>query len=54
MSEISVYILSLPMCHVFFLKLKFSYRAKDKTDSDVLRENHRFLWRDEDEEDMTW
>ncbi|XP_061765576.1 protein FRA10AC1 isoform X2 [Nerophis ophidion] len=27
---------------------------KDKTDSDVLRENHRFLWRDEDEEDMTW
>ncbi|XP_057682034.1 protein FRA10AC1 [Corythoichthys intestinalis] len=26
----------------------------DKTDSDVLRENHRFLWRDEDEEDMTW
>ncbi|TNN50290.1 Protein FRA10AC1 [Liparis tanakae] len=29
-------------------------RANDKTDSDVLRENHRFLWRDEDEEDMTW
>ncbi|MED6241048.1 hypothetical protein ATANTOWER_020461 [Ataeniobius toweri] len=28
--------------------------AKDKTDQDVLRENHRFLWRDEDEEDMTW
>ncbi|XP_051925443.1 protein FRA10AC1 isoform X1 [Hippocampus zosterae] len=28
--------------------------ANDKTDSDVLRENHRFLWRDEDEEDMTW
>ncbi|TMS22093.1 Protein FRA10AC1-like protein [Larimichthys crocea] len=27
---------------------------KDKTDADVLRENHRFLWRDEDEEDMTW
>nr|XP_040031689.1 protein FRA10AC1 [Gasterosteus aculeatus aculeatus] len=27
---------------------------KDKTDLDVLRENHRFLWRDEDEEDMTW
>lgn len=27
---------------------------KDKTDHDVLRENHRFLWRDEDEEDMTW
>ncbi|XP_027145217.1 protein FRA10AC1 isoform X2 [Larimichthys crocea] len=26
---------------------------KDKTDADVLRENHRFLWRDEDEEDMT-
>ncbi|XP_017291975.1 protein FRA10AC1 [Kryptolebias marmoratus] len=28
--------------------------TKDKTDLDVLRENHRFLWRDEDEEDMTW
>ncbi|XP_031699778.1 protein FRA10AC1 [Anarrhichthys ocellatus] len=28
--------------------------ATDKTDLDVLRENHRFLWRDEDEEDMTW
>lgn len=29
-------------------------RAKDRTDLDVVRENHRFLWRDEDEEDMTW
>ncbi|KAM3859966.1 protein FRA10AC1 [Diretmus argenteus] len=28
--------------------------AKDKTDLDVVRDNHRFLWRDEDEEDMTW
>lgn len=28
--------------------------SKDKTDLDVVRENHRFLWRDEDEEDMTW
>ncbi|XP_050922259.1 protein FRA10AC1 isoform X2 [Lates calcarifer] len=28
--------------------------ANDKTDLEVLRENHRFLWRDEDEEDMTW
>ncbi|RVE59496.1 hypothetical protein OJAV_G00189060 [Oryzias javanicus] len=28
--------------------------VKDKTDLDVLRENHRFLWRDEDEDDMTW
>ncbi|KAM3591971.1 uncharacterized protein V6R79_010522 [Siganus canaliculatus] len=28
--------------------------AQDKNDLDVLRENHRFLWRDEDEEDMTW
>lgn len=28
--------------------------SKDKTDVDVLRENHRFLWRDEDEDDMTW
>lgn len=29
-------------------------RSNDKTDLDVLRENHRFLWRDEDEEDMSW
>uniref|UniRef100_A0A4W4GLK1 FRA10A associated CGG repeat 1 n=1 Tax=Electrophorus electricus TaxID=8005 RepID=A0A4W4GLK1_ELEEL len=28
--------------------------AKDKTDLDVVRENHRFLWRNEDEEHMTW
>ncbi|XP_068615438.1 protein FRA10AC1-like isoform X2 [Brachionichthys hirsutus] len=28
--------------------------ANDQTDHDVLRENHRFLWRDEDEDDMTW
>ncbi|XP_068161020.1 protein FRA10AC1 [Antennarius striatus] len=28
--------------------------ANDKTDHDVLRENHRFLWREEDEEEMTW
>ncbi|CAN9509242.1 unnamed protein product [Ophioblennius macclurei] len=28
--------------------------SKDRTDLDVLRENHRFLWRDEDEDDMTW
>uniref|UniRef100_A0A3P8XH45 FRA10A associated CGG repeat 1 n=1 Tax=Esox lucius TaxID=8010 RepID=A0A3P8XH45_ESOLU len=28
--------------------------ANDKSDLDVVRENHRFLWRDEDEEQMTW
>ncbi|XP_067225019.1 protein FRA10AC1 [Chanodichthys erythropterus] len=28
--------------------------SKDKTDLDVVKENHRFLWREEDEEDMTW
>ncbi|XP_077801227.1 protein FRA10AC1 isoform X4 [Macaca mulatta] len=26
----------------------------DKTDLDVIRENHRFLWNEEDEMDMTW
>lgn len=26
----------------------------DKTDLDVIRENHRFLWNEEDEVDMTW
>ncbi|XDV45036.1 hypothetical protein PO909_013210 [Leuciscus waleckii] len=29
-------------------------RSRDKTDLDVVKENHRFLWREEDEEDMTW
>lgn len=38
----------------FLIYLFVSVRGKDKTDLDVLRENHRFLWRDEDEEDMTW
>ncbi|XDV45035.1 hypothetical protein PO909_013210 [Leuciscus waleckii] len=28
--------------------------SRDKTDLDVVKENHRFLWREEDEEDMTW
>ncbi|XP_030631387.1 protein FRA10AC1 isoform X2 [Chanos chanos] len=28
--------------------------TNDKTDMHIVRENHRFLWRDEDEEDMTW
>ncbi|XP_069877332.1 protein FRA10AC1 isoform X2 [Dipodomys merriami] len=26
----------------------------DKTDLDVIRDNHRFLWNEEDEMDMTW
>ncbi|XP_071604802.1 protein FRA10AC1 homolog isoform X2 [Heliangelus exortis] len=29
-------------------------RANDKTDLDVIRENHRFLWNEEDEADMNW
>ncbi|XP_048362240.1 protein FRA10AC1 [Sphaerodactylus townsendi] len=28
--------------------------ANDKTDLDIVRENHRFLWKEEDEVDMTW
>uniref|UniRef100_A0A8C6ZP12 Protein FRA10AC1 n=1 Tax=Nothoprocta perdicaria TaxID=30464 RepID=A0A8C6ZP12_NOTPE len=28
--------------------------ANDKTDLDVIRENHRFLWREHDEVDMNW
>ncbi|TRY87265.1 hypothetical protein DNTS_001134 [Danionella cerebrum] len=28
--------------------------CKDKRDIDVVRENHRFLWKEEDEEEMTW
>lgn len=35
---------------VFFL---FN-RENDKTDLDIIRENHRFLWREEDEVDMNW
>ncbi|KFO29920.1 Protein FRA10AC1 [Fukomys damarensis] len=29
-------------------------RENDKTDLDVIRENHRFLWNEEDEMEMTW
>lgn len=29
-------------------------QANDKTDLDVIREHHRFLWQEEDEVDMTW
>ncbi|KAM8780637.1 protein FRA10AC1 isoform 2-T3 [Rhynchonycteris naso] len=29
-------------------------RENDKTDMDVIRENHRFLWNEEDEMDMNW
>ncbi|XP_019411464.1 PREDICTED: protein FRA10AC1 isoform X1 [Crocodylus porosus] len=28
--------------------------ANDKTDLDVIRENHRFLWKENDEVDMNW
>ncbi|XP_014341353.1 protein FRA10AC1 [Latimeria chalumnae] len=28
--------------------------TNDKTDLDVIRENHRFLWTEEDEDEMTW
>ncbi|NXK50919.1 F10C1 protein, partial [Chauna torquata] len=28
--------------------------ANDKTDLDVIRENHRFLWKEHDEADMNW
>ncbi|NWS51789.1 F10C1 protein, partial [Chunga burmeisteri] len=28
--------------------------ANDKTDLDVIRENHRFLWNEDDETDMNW
>ncbi|XP_075697135.1 protein FRA10AC1 homolog isoform X2 [Rhinoderma darwinii] len=29
-------------------------KGNRKTDLDVIQENHRFLWQEEDEEDMTW
>ena len=29
-------------------------KSKDKTDSDVVRENHRFLWDNVDETTLTW
>ncbi|XP_077311315.1 protein FRA10AC1 homolog isoform X1 [Lithobates pipiens] len=29
-------------------------KGERKTDLDVIRENHRFLWQEEDEEEMTW
>ncbi|KAM4636558.1 protein FRA10AC1 homolog [Discoglossus pictus] len=29
-------------------------KGNNKADLDIIRENHRFLWQEEDEEDMTW
>uniref|UniRef100_A0A4W3KED7 FRA10A associated CGG repeat 1 n=1 Tax=Callorhinchus milii TaxID=7868 RepID=A0A4W3KED7_CALMI len=29
-------------------------RTNDKTDLDVIKENHRFLWTEGDEDDLTW
>ncbi|KAM5140730.1 protein FRA10AC1 [Mantella aurantiaca] len=29
-------------------------KGERKTDLDVIRENHRFLWQEDDEEEMTW
>ncbi|TKC52012.1 hypothetical protein EI555_005712 [Monodon monoceros] len=40
---------------VFILNLKlFYFRENDKIDMDIIRENHRFLWNEEDEMDMNW
>lgn len=35
-------------------EIMFFYSENDKTDLDVIRENHRFLWREDDEADMNW
>lgn len=33
----------------------FIFRSKDKTDFDVIRENHKFLWDENDEKNLdTW
>ncbi|KAL4231453.1 hypothetical protein ACF0H5_009030 [Mactra antiquata] len=29
-------------------------RSRDKTDMDVIRENHKFLWNDDDDEEESW
>jgi len=29
------------------------FRSRDKTDFDVIRENHKFLW-DDDDNDTSW
>ena len=39
-------------CDPAFSTLMF--RQKDKSELDVVRENHRFLWSADDEKDMTW
>lgn len=40
--------------YIVLKKIMSFYRANDKTDLDVIRENHRFLWNEEDETDMNW
>lgn len=39
-------IVELILCSVYF-------RSRDRTDFDVIRENHKFLWNDDDD-DETW
>ncbi|XP_027452436.1 protein FRA10AC1 isoform X3 [Zalophus californianus] len=42
---------------VFITTVRIKRRRQwenDKTDMDVIRENHRFLWNEEDEMDMNW
>jgi hypothetical protein len=38
----------------YFDDFYLPFRSKDKTDMDVIRENHRFLWTDEDDPDENW
>lgn len=32
----------------------FSYSSRDKRDIDIIRENHRFLWDESDDNIDTW
>ncbi|MRC57046.1 hypothetical protein GH877_30870, partial [Bacillus thuringiensis] len=36
------------------MNIVFCRRSRDRTDIDVIRENHQFLWEEDDDSDGSW
>ena len=53
----NTYIILMPICFCMFIICKqcvLCQRSRDRTDIDVIRENHQFLWEDDDDEGSWW
>ena len=51
------FVLLANFTHLKFVEVHvydFLNSSRDKRDIDVVRENHRFLWTDDDESEETW